>query len=328
MKEFFKNILKKLRIDFSKNSKLIYYIKSSWIYFSPKFLYSEKLLNTYRNMSEKERELITNRVNYYNQLNEQFNLDQNTITVNDFIRKEKKKTYFFDLLEYLKYFHYNNKISYLFGDITTVPTIPTIVKSRPINEDNQNSIIMKLNKVRHFIFINDKINFKDKLNKAVWRGKCYVEHRQHFVQKFYNKEFCNIGQVNTKGKIDVPWQKTKLSLQEQLQYKFLIAIEGNDVASNLKWAMSSNSLVIMAKPKYETWFMEGTLIENYHYVLVKDDYSDLEIKIDYFSKNINEAEEIINNAHKYIKKFQIVEHENVISYLVLDKYFKKSFSKD
>lgn len=183
---------------------------------------------------------------------------------------------------------------------------------------------MKLNKVRHFIFVNDEIEFEDKKDMAVWRGKCYRKHRQLFVQKFYDSPLCNIGQVNTKGDIDVPWQKEKLSLKEQLEYKFLIAIEGNDVASNLKWAMSSNSLVLMAKPKYETWFMEGTLEAGFHYVLLKDDYSDLEEKIKYYSEHILEAKEIINNASKYVEQFKNELFEDIISYKVLDKYFKAS----
>ena len=29
------------------------------------------------------------------------------------------------------------------------------------------------------------------------------------------------------------------------------------------------SIVIMPKPKYETWFMEGTLIPDYHYIFIK-----------------------------------------------------------
>ena len=70
---------------------------------------------------------------------------------------------------------------------------------------------------------------------------------------------------------------------EQLQNKFILCIEGNDVASNLKWAMSSNSLVFMTKkPKFETWFMEGTLIPGHHYVEIKDDYSDMIEKMDYY----------------------------------------------
>lgn len=80
------------------------------------------------------------------------------------------------------------------------------------------------------------------------------------------------------GRVD-DFQKT---IREHLDYKFIMAIEGNDVASNLKWVMSSNSLAVMPRPTCETWFMEGTLIPDYHYIEVKDDFSDLEEKLNYY----------------------------------------------
>lgn len=64
----------------------------------------------------------------------------------------------------------------------------------------------------------------------------------------------------------------KKTIREHLDYKFIIALEGNDVASNLKWVMSSNSLAVMTRPTCETWFMEGQLIPDYHYVEVKEDF--------------------------------------------------------
>ncbi len=315
-------IKNKIRIDLSKNIKLFFYLRSLFILFFPNFLYRKNISEIFNSMSEIHKKEILERVQYYNKISEPFNLPMKTKNIFEFILKEEKKTYFFDLLEYLKYFDYKNKISYIFGDVTFVPKIPSIVKSRPIDCNNANSIIMKLNKVRHFIFVDDKIPFEEKIDKAVWRGKCYKLHRTEFVQRFYNSKLCNIGQVNTKGDLTVPWQKEKLSLKEQMKYKFLIAIEGNDVASNLKWAMSSSSLVMMAKPKYETWFMEGTLIENFHYVLLKDDYSDLEDKIKYYSTYTEEAKMIIKNANKYVEQFKDKRFEDIISYLVLEKYFR------
>jgi len=122
----------------------------------------------------------------------------------------------------------------------------------------------------------------------------------------------------------VPWQKPKMSLAKQLQYKFILCIEGNDVASNLKWVMSSNSIAFMVKPTYETWFMEGTLVPNHHYVLLKDDYSDLEEKIEYYSTHIDEALTIVKNANDYVTQFKDKKREDLISLLVLKKYFEKS----
>jgi len=311
-----------IRIDKNKNTKLTYYLLNIIRFLIPSFFYRNKLSTLFRNINNPE--YIYDRVNYYNCANNIFPIQDSLLAINQYIKKEAKKTYYFDLLKYLKYFNPSLKISYLFGDVTHVPETPTIVKSRPINGSNQNSILMKLNEVRHFIFISDNLAFEEKKNLLVWRGKCYRQHRQDFIQKFYNNKYCNVGQTNTKAEINSPWQKEKMQISEQLQYKFILAIEGNDVASNLKWVMSSNSLAFMVKPSYETWFMEGTLIPNYHYVLLKDDYSNLEEKIEYYSNNIEEALSIIKHANDYTKQFQNKQQEDIISLLVLDKYFKKS----
>ncbi len=309
-----------IRVDLSKNAKFTYYIKNIVGLFIPSSFYQKKL-ESY--LSPEVDEILQKRVDYYNKLTENFTLNQKLKSIEDF-KKEKKKTYFFDLFEYLRYFTKEFKLSYLFGDITTIPDIPTIVKSRPIEGDNQNSILMKLNKVRHFIFVEDKIAFKDKKDLLVWRGKAHMPHRQTFVQRYHDNPHCDIGETKKNRDSNIAWQKPKMRLVEQLEYKFILSIEGNDVASNLKWVMSSNSLSFMTKPKYETWFMEGTLIPNYHYVLLKDDYSDLEEKVAYFSKHEDEALEIIANAQAHVKEFQDQEREKRLSLLVLQKYFEKS----
>ena len=316
-----KFIQKHIRIDFNKNTKLTYYLANLLKQLIPDFYYKQKLNEL---MKEDIDEQILQRVNYYNKIKTNFELDSNAVSIEDFIKNEKKKTYYFDLLEYLRYFDKKLKISYLFGDITTIPETPSFLKSRPIEGDNQNSILMKLNKIRHFIFVDDKRSFREKKDMIVWRGKCYTKYRKKFIQEFYDKPFCNIGQTNTKGETDIPWQKEKMSLEKQLEYKFILAIEGNDVASNLKWVMSSNSLAFMPKPKYETWFMEGTLIPNHHYVLLKDDCSDMEEKVAYYSTHTDEAKEIIKNANAHVAQFKNKKREDIISLLVMQKYFQDS----
>lgn len=308
-----------IRIDFSKNTKLTYYLRNLLIFLTPKFFYQTKLTTLLNHQSNLNT--IQERVNYYNKINHSFSLNVSK-SIQAF-RKEKKKTYFFDLYKYLIYFNPKFKLSYLFGDITEVPKEPTLLKSRPIGDHNANSVLLNLNKVRHFIFVNDTQAFETKKDLLVWRGKAHQEHRKRFLDEFYDHPLCDVGQIiKKKDKGTIPWQKAKMSLKEQLNYKFILAIEGNDVASNLKWLMSSNSLAFMVKPKYETWFMEGTLIPNHHYVLLKDDYSDLEEKIKYYSEHIDEAKAIIANAHDYIEQFQDQKQEDIISLMVLDKYFK------
>ncbi|MEF1307891.1 glycosyl transferase family 90, partial [Vibrio owensii] len=118
------------------------------------------------------------------------------------------------------------------------------------------------------------------------------------------------------------WQKDFMSIQEQLKYKFIICLEGNDVATNLKWAMSSNSVVVTPKMRFETWFMEGRLQPGVHYVEVKDDWSDFDEKINYYLENPDKAETMIENAHRHVAQFQDEQLENLICIKTLEKYFK------
>ena len=85
--------------------------------------------------------------------------------------------------------------------------------------------------------------------------------------------------------------------------------------------MSSNSVCFMTKPKFETWFMEGSLIAGKHYVQLKDDYSDLQEKVVYYLNHPSEAKNIIQNANSYVDQFKNRGREKLISFLVMQKYF-------
>jgi len=141
------------------------------------------------------------------------------------------------------------------------------------------------------------------------------------MEMYFTHPLCDLGHVskNDPGNI---WSKPRLSITEHLKYKFILSLEGNDVATNLKWIMSSNSIAVMPRPKYETWFMEGTLQPDFHYIEIKDDYSNLEEKMAYYINHPHEAEAIIINAHKFINQFKDKNTEARISLMVLDKYFK------
>jgi len=113
-----------------------------------------------------------------------------------------------------------------------------------------------------------------------------------------------------------------MTIKQHLDYKFILCLEGNDVASNLKWVMSSNSVAVMTRPTCETWFMEGRLIANYHYIAIKDDFSDLEEKLNYYINHPEEAKAISRHANEYVKQFRNNKREDLISLLVLKKYFE------
>lgn len=312
-----------------KNSKLFYYLRSFSRQLLPSFFFQKKLLkklNYKGTLTKEELNKLNFRLNYYNKLEESYELPNTVKRISEISKKDGSKVYFFDFHEYLKYFKPNLKVTYLFGDITEIPKTPSFVKSRPISNKNTNSIILKWNKVRHFIYVkNDKKKFTKKKNQLVFRGRVRenLPNRVTFIDEFFDHPLCDVGDVNVNGPYP-HWKVNRMTISEQLEYKFILSLEGNDVATNLKWIMSSNSIAVMPKPKFETWFMEGTLIPNYHYILIKDDYSDLEEQLNYYIENPKKGEAIVKNANAYSNQFKNKKMEDLLSLMVIQKYFQKT----
>ncbi len=262
---------------------------------------------------------IDERVRYYNKQSDIFDAS-NAPQISKISRGQSR--YYLDLDEYSRGFGPSRRLNYLFGDVITVPAVPTIVKSRPICPNNENSIILKLDKLRHFRWVPDPVLFREKKTSAVWRGTAHTQQRKQLVRMFYNHPSFDIG--HSRHLIDDLAPKPKLTHSEQKEYKFFVSVEGNDVATSLKWAMASNMLVMSPLPRYETWFMEGRLAPGKHFVLLKDDFSDLEEKVDYYASRTGEAEEIIRNAHAWVDLFTDPMKESIISTRVLEKYFRLS----
>ena len=307
-----------------KNSKLDYYIANALRYIVPDSICRIKLEKTLsESYNSQERDYIENRVAYYNRLNVFKSLSQRAKRLSEFKLKGEKSAYFFDTYQYTRWFDKSYRMDYLFGDIIHVPETPSIVKSRPITGDNENSVLLNLDKVRHFTFLNDKIPFRDKADKFIFRGHIIGKpNRIRFMEMFFNHPMCDSGIISPSPQFPKEWPKKSISLWAHLDYKFIMALEGNDVASNLKWIMSSNSVAVMPRPVYETWFMEGRLIPDYHYIEIKDDFSDLIEKLNYYIDNPEMAESIVSNAHEYVAQFMNRKRERLISLMVLDKYFK------
>jgi Arabidopsis thaliana protein of unknown function (DUF821). len=314
------------RISFRhKNNKLWYYLRNNLRRLYPFYIFQHQLDAKLADLGGFDKDYIKRRVDYYNGLVEKVELSVDVPALSQFKLGEKQKTYFFDSFEYTRYFSLKLQVRFLFGDITEVPSEPSIVKSRPIEGDVANSVVLNLDKIRHFLFVKDKKTFAEKKDMLVGRSKARQQHRLRFLKMYFDNPMCNIGQVNRD--VNLQFLANRMTIGEHLDYKFILCLEGNDVASNLKWVMSSNSLAVMPKPKFETWFMEGTLIPDYHYVLIKDDYSDLEERMRYYIEHQDEALRIIENAHQYIRQFQNKRQENLISLLVLKKYFEMTNQK-
>lgn len=248
-----------------------------------------------------------------------------TGAIGDYRRKMFHTAYYFDQHDVTRWFPRSLRWNFCPGDVYFTPEVPTVVKSRLLAADNQNSVVLKLDKLRHFMFVHDMKSFREKKDCVIFRGKIRQSRlRTCFLEKFFGHPLCDCGVVGRNEGCPEEWMTSKKTIREHLDYKFIMAIEGNDVASNLKWVMSSNSLAVMPRPTCETWFMEGTLIPDYHYIEVKDDFSDLEEKLNYYIAHPEKAEEIIAHAHEYVAQFRDKKREDLLQMMVMEQYFKTS----
>jgi len=262
-------------------------------------------------------EAARRRLNYYNKLQDGFAPSANAVRVSKL--PFTPTMYYYDLKEFARYFDPALLIDIEFGDVRDVPKVPAIVKDRPIRDDDRNAVIMKLDKFRHFQMPADPISFADKLPMVVWRGDLNNPIRTRFLQAVRDLPFCDAG--SHKPNAPAEYAKPFLSISQHQRYRYIVSLEGNDVATNLKWILNSKSLCLMPPPTYETWFAERQLEANVHYVPLAADFSDVADHVAYFEQHPEKAERIIAAANAYCRTFANEQTERAISLLVLYKYF-------
>ena len=316
-----------------KNSKLSYYVASELRMMVPRWLLRPLLKGKLGAVDRRaDKEYILERVDYYCKLSpgdkwyDRSEWKERSVSIKD-SKPAGQKVYYYDSMRYARWFPQTLRWKIEPGDNSALMTVPTITKSRPLAGDNRCSVLLKLNEVRHYIYVDDRKLWREKKDMAVFRGGITGERRlkmrKPFVERWFGHKMFDIGVINR----EFPeWHTPKMTIAEQLGYKFIMALEGNDVASNLKWVMSSNSIAVMPRPEMETWFMEGRLVPDYHYIEIKPDFSDVEERLTYYINHPEEAEAIIRHAHEWVSQFRDTRRETLISLLVLDKYFKATNS--
>ncbi len=189
----------------------------------------------------------------------------------------RKHTYFYDARTVLRYFPEGLRYHLVPGDVTWVPDVPAFVKSRPVAEGaaNANSVLLRLNQLRHFVRVRDPYSWEEKDGTALFRGAVHLKpKRARLFERYFGAPGFDLGDTSRKTTRE-EWRAAPLPILAQLRHRYILCIEGNDVASCLKWVFASNSIAVMPRPEYETWFEEGRLEAGVHYVEVRKDYEDL-----------------------------------------------------
>jgi hypothetical protein len=183
-------------------------------------------------------------------------------------------------------------------------------------------IVWKLATHRHYrnlmrVYRHDT-EWAHKLPVAVWRGQltgaldgfdkakspfdnCMNMNRCRLVYESGNSTIVQAKLTTTRNRLPSSIHGREIvgpsvTIRELMRHKALIMLEGNDVASGLKWALLSQSVVLMPPPKHTSWAMEELLQPWVHYVPLKEDASDAERMMQWVLNHDDQAKRISERA--------------------------------
>eukprot|EP00977_Amphora_coffeiformis_P002532 scaffold473_cov156-Amphora_coffeaeformis.AAC.14 len=153
-------------------------------------------------------------------------------------------------------------------------TVHTTTKLQPI--------LWKFATARHFRALGkvyrEDTPWEQKIPQAVFRGQltgsrdgydkhstdlvnCMNLRRCRLVYTHSNSKLIDAKLTSTRNRMPVNLNGVALTaaattIRRLLEFKAIIMLEGNDVASGLKWALLSQSVVLMPPPMHTSWAME------------------------------------------------------------------------
>ena len=186
-------------------------------------------------------------------------------------------------------------------------------------------ILWVLRKTRHFGSLCEipalDTPWERKTNKAIWRGtltgiraiaddesdyhNCMKMLRCRIAYEYHGSSSVDAGLAykwptfpsTINGRSIVAGFR---SVSEQLGCKAIIILEGNDVATGLKWALLSRSVVMMPPPTVTSWAMEEILEPWVHYIPLDADGLNAEERVQWIVDNDEKARKIAERATLFI----------------------------
>jgi len=217
-------------------------------------------------------------------------------------------------------------------------------------------IVWKLATDRHYKKLNDVYRYdtqwSHKKDMAIFRGQltgsrdgydkrktddenCHNMKRCRLVYNHANSTLIHARLTSTRERLPdvlngVELLAGKVKIDTLLQYKGIIMIEGNDVASGLKWALLSQSIVLMPVPKHTSWCMEELLEPWVHYVPLDENATDVEEKMEWVVGHEAEARKISERATLWMEDMvfhpDAAEDDRLIQEEILRRY-ERHFAK-
>jgi hypothetical protein len=151
----------------------------------------------------------------------------------------------------------------------------------------------------------NRIPYSKRKSECIWRGNLNNGHVDNFMKphgktmnprKYFQK-------LHLEGRFPkVNFENKDTSISDQIQYKMILDMDGwSSTWSATVWKMYSGSVLLKTKSKWKQWYYHK-LEPWVHYVPVKDDFSDLNDKIEWCLHNERECIKITENAKRFVDK--------------------------
>lgn len=217
------------------------------------------------------------------------------------------------------------KFPIFYGESGATDELPVIRKARRVSD--KAAVLYDLRSLRYntpcLVVEKNDIPWSKKINSVIWRGATTGESvREDFVKSYFEKYDIGFSTVKQKPHLEA-FVKNKISVSQQLNYKFIVSLQGNDLASNIRWVLYSNSVVIMPKPEWTSWTMEEKLIPYVHYLPLNDELSNLEELLAWAANNDNQCNEIAQNGKQYAFQFLDRKYDTNMRMMFLKEYAKR-----
>lgn len=245
------------------------------------------------------------------------------------------RDYATDFTYFMKVVGADSPLPVQFGDKELPNSVPSGLVFKKARAINGKGILLKLKVGRHWHARDefDRCSWGAKRSEIVWRGQptghknkgrpfAWSQNlRFRLVSKYYSSYNVGFSSLGRKGDSECePYVREPLTIQEQLMYKYIISLQGNDVATNLKWILASNSVPIMPIPTVETWLLESQLKPYVHYVPISDDMEDLPAVLEWCQQNDEACRDIAESGRNYIRMFFDTANEAKIYTMIYDRY--------
>lgn len=171
-----------------------------------------------------------------------------------------------------------------------------------------------------------------KQDKAIWRGsssgvsdikhnsRYEVIHKSNLHPNIIDAAFSSWSQLEDTQKkeyADHHALKSSLSPEEQLKYKYLLALDGNCFPGSFFWQLSSQCLTFKEESSYLEWYYKG-LFPYVHYVPFTP--QTLPQKILEWKEKDSKAQEIATTAYRFAKENLSCEDIMCYTYHMLNTY--------